>query len=424
MCSGGGGSSQPTSSTVYQQSLPPELAPYAKQLLGMTCAYMKSTPFKSYIGCAAAGGQGVQGTTVAGFSPMQQQAMTGMQQMGVAPQLDQATDLANAGAAQANQVASNYKPIDIQSPYQMQDFNQTALQNYQMQGPDSYTGQNVQQYMSPYMQNVVQQQQNQAIQSYANQLPQLGSAATQAGGLGGTREALMQAQAQQGLQGQLAGIQATGSQNAFQNAQQQFNAQNQLQQAANTQNLQANLGVQGQNLQQGLASNQYNLQNQQQNATDYLQAMGMNIGQQQFGSNLGMQAAGLQEQAAGQLGQLGQDQYGQQMGILQGQNQMGGQQQNLMQNVYNALNTNFQNAQNWTPAQLQFFSGMLHGTSPGALGSQSGTQSTYSQSPNILGQLAGTAAGVYGAYKGAGGKRGGKVKASNTGLAGLYGSIG
>ena len=447
MCFGSSGSSQPTSSTVYQQSLPPELAPYAKQLLGMTCAYIKATPtYQSGIGCAAAGGQGIQGTTVAGFSPMQQQAMTGMQQMGVAPQLDQATGLANlgageanSGAGEANYVASNYNPINATNQYTpaqlaQMNVNAPSLSQYQMQGPQSYTGANVSQYMNPYLQTT----QNQAIQNYANQLPQLGSAATQAGGLGGSREALMQAQAQQGLQQTLAGNVA----NAYGNAQQQFNTQNQLQQGANTQNLQALLGIQqlgaGQNLQaqqlnqaQIQALNQLGVQ-QAANTAQYGQAAQQaNIGQQQFGAGLGMQAAGLQETAAGlqetaagQLGNLGTNQYNQQMGILQGQNQMGGQQQNLTQNVYNNLQTAFRNAQNWTPAQLSLFSGLLHGSSPGALGGQSGTTTQYLSAPSGAAQL--TAAGVGAAglsqlANAMGGKRGGKVHTAkhNMGSSGI-----
>jgi hypothetical protein len=342
----------------------------------------------------------------------------------------------------------NYNPINATNQYtpaQLASMNMgyntvTGAQGQaaQMAGPQQFTGQNVQQYMTPYLQTT----QNQAIQNYANQLPQLGSVATRVGGLGGSREALMQAQAQQGLQQTLAGNVA----NAFGNAQQQFNTSQQQQLQSGQANLAASMQAEQQNVgnlqQAGLANQQAGLQNQAQelqqetmlnqlgvqqaaNTAQYGQAAQQaNIGQQQFGAGLGMQAAGMQEQAAGQLGNLGTNQYNQQMGILQGQNQMGSQQQNLMQNVYNALNTNFQNAQNYTPAQLQFFSGMLHGTSPGALGNQSGTQSTYSQSPQLMAQIAGLGTAAYGAYKGAGGKHGGKVKASNTGLAGLYGSIG
>jgi hypothetical protein len=99
------------------------------------------------------------------------------------------------------------------------------------------------------------------------------------------------------------------------------------------------------------------------------------------------------------LGNLGQQDYAQQMGIMQGMNQMGTQQQQLSQNVNNALNQNFQNQINYPYAQQAFLSGILHGTSPGALGQQQ-TQANYGQPPNMMGQLAGLgmgAAGLYGA---------------------------
>jgi len=120
------------------------------------------------------------------------------------------------------------------------------------------------------------------------------------------------------------------------------------------------------------------LQNAYQNAQSTLQ------GQQQMG--LG---------AAQQLGTLGQNDYAQAMGILQAQNALGTQQQQLSQNVNNALNQNFQNAINYPYAQQAFLSGILHGTSPGALGQQQ-SSSTYAQAPNAMGQVAGLGMGVAG----------------------------
>jgi hypothetical protein len=159
----------------------------------------------------------------------------------------------------------------------------TNLQAFQMQGPErvqtqDFTGANVGKYMDPYMQNVVQQQKNQAIQDYAEKLPQLGSAATAMGGLGGSRQALMAAKAQQGLQQNLANIQATGSQAAFQNAQQQFNQQ----QSANLQAAQAN---------------------QQAGLTAAIQNLGSNKETQQLAAQLGMQAALANQQAGLTVGQ-------------------------------------------------------------------------------------------------------------------------
>jgi hypothetical protein len=131
--------------------------------------------------------------------------------------------------------------------------------------------------------------------------------ATQAGAFGGGRDAVMRAQNNANLQQNLANIQATGSQAAFNNAQQQFNTEQQARQAA------ANL-----NAQQG-----------------------------QFGAGLGLQGLQTALSGAGTLGNLGQTQYGQNMGINQLQNATGTQQQQQVQNVLNSQITDFRNAANY-----------------------------------------------------------------------------
>jgi hypothetical protein len=78
------------------------------------------------------------------------------------------------------------------------------------------------QYMSPYMQNVVDAQQRQAID--AARQSQLGGnlAAARQGTYGGARQAILQSQRESGLRTQLGDIQAQGLQRAYEQAQQQF----------------------------------------------------------------------------------------------------------------------------------------------------------------------------------------------------------
>jgi hypothetical protein len=78
------------------------------------------------------------------------------------------------------------------------------------------------QYMSPYFQNVVNAQQRQAID--AARQSQLGGnlAAARQGTYGGARQALLQSQRESGLRTQLGDIQARGLQDAYSQAQQQF----------------------------------------------------------------------------------------------------------------------------------------------------------------------------------------------------------
>ena len=182
----GGGSSGPQTSTNYTQSIAPELMPFATQTLGKAQA-LTNTPYQQYTG-----------QQTADFSPMQNQAFYNIQGL-------QPSGLTNQAAGMAGMGATN-----------------------------QFTGQNVQDYMSPYAQNVMEQQKQSAIRDYGRALPQLGTQAAQVGGLGGTRSALMQSEANRNLQNNLSGIEATGLQGAYDSARNQFNQQNQnLMQGAN-----------------------------------------------------------------------------------------------------------------------------------------------------------------------------------------------
>jgi hypothetical protein len=116
-----------------------------------------------------------------------------------------------------------------QNPYQAYKGNRIAgfsgLQNTAMQNvanPQAW-GQNIQGFMSPYMQNVVDVQQRNAREQSGISMGGLKARAAQAGAFGGSGLALQRAAQDRDLQRQLGDIQATGSQNAFQAAQQQAN---------------------------------------------------------------------------------------------------------------------------------------------------------------------------------------------------------
>ena len=176
-------------------------------------------------------------------------------------------------------------------------------------------------YMSPYMQSVVDIQKREAARQSGIQGTQQQAQAAQAGAFGGSRDAIMRAERERNLAQQMGDIQATGSQAGFQNAQQQFNAEQaaRLQAAqANQQTgltaAQANQGVQQQaglqNLSAGLQTQglqaQTGLQAQQSNQQTGLQALlanqqaGMQTGQfnSQMGYNTNLQNAQLAQQAA------------------------------------------------------------------------------------------------------------------------------
>jgi hypothetical protein len=359
MSSGGGGSSAPTQQTITQTTIPDWAKPYATRVLGEAEKLTYGQPYQEY------GGQ-----RMAGLNPLQQQAYQNIGGMGPASQIGQATGFAGLAGLQAQQLAGSYQPMQERQFYQPMDLSYTTtqapqlqqfqmaqpqqvqgtgygelsmrgpgavsapdLQQFQMGGPervgiggleqyqmgpaervqaDKFGIGQAREYMSPYMQDVVEQQKQAAVQDYARQLPGMGAAAARAGAKGGTREALLQAEARRGLQDRLGDIEATGRQQAFQQAQQQFGADRaalmqaqQLNQAAGLttgqQNLAARLGVQQLGTQAGLqaalANQQAGLTTGQQNLAAQLQTQGLGAQQamqaalanQQMGFNVGQQ---------------------------------------------------------------------------------------------------------------------------------------
>ena len=87
------------------------------------------------------------------------------------------------------------------------------------------TAESIRGYMDPYLENVLRVQEQEARR--ADEISRQGRAlqAVQAGAFGGSREAVMEAEAQRGLEDRLASLRATGMSQAFQTAQQMAEAQ-------------------------------------------------------------------------------------------------------------------------------------------------------------------------------------------------------
>ena len=413
---GGGGQQAPTQTTVANTNIPEYARPYVETMLGTTQQQLYNYETDPTTGQKFA--TSIKGYTpfsedpskyVAGFSPMQEQSFKGAANMGTSPQLDTASGL--AGLAGQRAMGSQYDPTQFNA----QQATAPQLQQYQMGpaqqvGTQDYTGSNVSQYMNPYMQNVVDIQQREAQRQADIAGTQRAGQAVRSGAFGGSRAGLMEAEAARNLATQKGDIQAQGQNAAFQNAQQQFNQQQQANlqaQMANqgaglqvgSQNLNAQLGIQqlgaGQNMQAQLANQQANLAAQQAAEQS-----------KQYGAGYGMQGMQTGLQAAGQLGQLGQTQYGQQLGNINLQNQMGAQQQAQQQGILNQQIQNYAMAQQYPQQQLAFMSNMLRG-----LPMQSTSTNMYQAAPSNVSQLAGLGMAGYGLSRMAGMKKGGKVKA-------------
>jgi hypothetical protein len=272
-----------------------------------------------------------QGERQAQFSPLQKQSYENAALMQTSPQLQDATALAGQAGLAALNTGYTYNPMTTQS-----------------------FGENAQKYMNPYIDNVIARQQQDASRQAAIAQQAQGAQAARSGAFGGSGDYLMRAQGAANLARQKGDIMATGMNNAYTQGMNQFNQEQQQRQAA------AQL-----NAQQG-----------------------------QFGAGLGLQGLQTALTSANTLGNLGNTQYNQNMGITQQQNQFGGQQQQQSQNILNNQYQDFLNFQNHPYKQAAFMSDMLRGL---PLTQQS--NAIYSQPPSLTSQVIGAGTAAYGASR-------------------------
>jgi hypothetical protein len=360
----GGGGGGPTSSTTNTSNIPDWLRPQVETVLAgsmeelfNTKAAMDPETGKPMLNEA---GQPVKNVTgvktdafkpystnpqdyVAGFSPLQQQVQYNAANLQMPGQYNQATGLTGLGgmgalgtAQQAQNMGGDYM---------------RATSNVYNPKTGGYDASNtVGSFMSPYMQNVVDIQ-NQAAQRQADiARTQRNAQATKAGAFGGSRQAIENSEANRSLQSMMNNNQLQGQQAAYQGA----------------------------------------LQNMQ------------------YGAGLGMQGIGAAQQGYGMAGQagaslanIGNQQLAAQQGILGLQQQVGGQQQAQEQQIINQGIQNYANQQQAPMQAYNQYNALLRGYAvPGMTATQ------YQAAPSMTSQIAGlgtAAAGAYGLMKRAGG---------------------
>jgi hypothetical protein len=233
-----GGSSSPpppaTQTTVQQATIPAELRPFITDILEESQAVKDRRMEEGYVP--------FEGPRIAEFTPDQQEAFTGVRSLvGTGQQyFDPATRLTAASAL---------------APTRTEE---------------------VQQYMSPYIQNVVDIETREAQRKSDVAKQQLASQAVDSGGYGSSREAILQAELQRNLLQQLGDIQAKGTAAAYEDAQRRMAEQRGRELSAGAQF--SNLGVTapGQAMKefQGLEAVGAQKQAQQQ--------QGLNIAQQEY----------------------------------------------------------------------------------------------------------------------------------------------
>ena len=319
---GGGSKSSPapTQQTVTQTNLPEYARPYFENLLNRSQAlsYQQYQPY------------GAQ--RIAGFTPEQQrlQAETG------ALQTPSEFNAAQAGMTGIGTLGMGAAGSGLGR----------AL-SYDPRSAGTFGAAEAAQYMSPYQQAVTdialrEARQQGALQKQAGAMGAIGR-----GTFGGARQALIQAEQDRGLMRTLGDIQAQGSQTAFTQAQQQFNAD----EARRQQALQYAAGLGGQLFGQGM---------------------------------------GTAQQAAAGLGALGSAEQQANLQRLQAQQSTAAQEQALKQNQLDIAYQDFLRQRDYPQEMLGFYSQMLRGL-PVQLAS---TQQTYQAPPNLATQIGGLGIGA------------------------------
>ncbi len=359
---GGGGSKGGgnTTSTSTSTNLPEYAKPYYQEQMKQVAKEVYTTDAQGNV-TGVKGNEVYDGPRVAGFNSDQTAAQDQVRGMETPGQFAGATSGLNTAMGNANTAQGGITTALGYDP--------TAITN-QTVGTQKFTDSGIaDSYMSPYMQNVVDVQSQEARRQADITKAGMGMQSIGRGTFGGGREALMQSEADRNLAIQLGRIQAEGSQNAYQQGQQAFQ---------NDQN---------RDLTMQKANQAADLQSQQLNQTGNQFTADLN---KQIG--LGGLTAGLTGGTA--LGQLGGLQQQTDLQRIQAQAASGAEQQQLAQDRLNADQHQFMEEANAKKAALEFQSNILRGNA-GALGS---TRTNYAPEPNTASQIAGLGLAGLGLY--------------------------
>ena len=362
---GGGGSSAPQENTTYTSDLPEYAKPFYEELL-------KQSGKQTYTTDASGNVTGVKtdtpyaGDRVAGFTDLQESVQAGVAGMGPRGEFDLAqTNIADAigtsrTAAGGIGSALGYTPGTVGT--------------LGMSVPGEFDAAAATKYMSPYQTNVTDMLKDEARRDA--DIAKAGSSmgAIGRGTFGGARQALTQSEADRNLSTQLAKIEYQGQQDAYTNAQQQFERDRAAGMSAEEKTLMAEM----------------DRRKMQQQGEQYGAGLQKDIG-----------LAGLQAQmaGAGQQAAIGAADQATDLELLQAQSATGAEQQAMDQEQLNIAYQQFMENQDAERRALEFQSNILRGTA-GALGS---TQTQYAPAPSMASQIGGLGLAGLGLYNVLGG---------------------
>ena len=189
---GGGSAPAPSQSTIQKETIPDELKPFVTDVLEKSKALQERREEEGYVP--------FEGPRIASFSPEQEQAFAGVQNLQGASQPYFRT-------AEALTASSALAP----------------------------TSASVGQFMNPFIQNVIDIQKREAERTGDVERQRIGQQAVGAGAFGGSRQGILEAEANRNLQQRLGDIQARGQAAAFEDAQNRLAQQRNRERSAGSQ---------------------------------------------------------------------------------------------------------------------------------------------------------------------------------------------
>lgn len=333
--------------------------------------------------------QQYQGDRVAGFTPMQQQAFSGIAGLQAPTQFNDAQTALGGAQGIANAAAlqgANYGP----GQFQAAGYDAAQVAGVPQVGTRDFNSAAAQQYMSPYQQAVTDVAKRTAAQEGQLMQNQVAANAARNGAFGGSRFGLEQAKVYNDTGQRLSDIQVQGSQSAYDRAMQQFNTDQGRRLQADTTNA-------GSGLQALLANQAARNASYQFGGQNMMTAQQMAEQSRQFANDAGLRGADLAARtglsAASQLGDLGTREQTSALERLNALTTAGNQQQALDQRYADTAYENFVNARDFDRNNLQFLSGLLRGNPV------STRQDTVVPQPSTASQLGGLGLAGLGAYK-------------------------
>lgn len=321
---GGGGNRTPshTSQQITQNQLDPAMVPYFHNMMSRAEA-LSSRPYVTY-----------GGPRISSFTAPQQEAFGAVGGLG---------DLYQGTLDEAQSATSS---VINQSPsqYTSSQFDPSMVSAGQMGPAGVFDTAAANQYMNPYLENVLNTQFSRAQERFGEQNNALRQRAARSGGFGGYRQGVTEAIAQRDFNRGVNEMEASGLYQAYQNAQDQFERDRQARFGVERTNIENTLRADLANQGMGLSAYEANERARQQQEVLRQGGLGQVL------------------QASEQLGSQGLSAFDAERQRIEMLRDVGLQQQQQQQASLDLAYGDFGAQQNWDMNQLNFLNSILRGT--------------------------------------------------------------